>query len=143
MLKMMNMFNMGNMGARNMGAGNMGMGGMMGSGSGGGGLTINGKPFDMNRIDETVKLGSTEIWEVSGEMMRHPIHIHGVHFDVLTRGGGQPDVLDQGPRDTVLVKEPVELLIRFDQPAKSAPFMYHCHILEHEDNGMMGQFSVA
>ena len=119
------------------------MGGMMGSGSGGGGLTINGKPFDMNRIDETVKLGSTEIWEVSGEMMRHPIHIHGVHFDVLTRGGGQPDVLDQGPRDTVLVKEPVELLIRFDQPAKSAPFMYHCHILEHEDNGMMGQFSVA
>src|SRR3546814_3625461 len=44
---------------------NMGMGGMMGSGSGGGGLTINGKPFDMNRIDETVKLGSTEIWEVS------------------------------------------------------------------------------
>jgi len=122
---------------------NMGMGGMMGSGSGGGGLTINGKPFDMNRIDETVKLGSTEIWEVSGEMMRHPIHIHGVHFDVLTRGGGQPDVLDQGPRDTVLVKEPVELLIRFDQPAKSAPFMYHCHILEHEDNGMMGQFSVA
>jgi len=104
---------------------------------------INGKPFDMNRIDETVKLGSTEIWEVSGEMMRHPIHIHGVHFDVLTRGGGKPEVLDQGPRDTVLVKEPVELLIRFDHPAKRAPFMYHCHILEHEDSGMMGQFSVA
>src|SRR3546814_14919076 len=98
----------------------MGMGGMMGSGSGGGGLTINGKPFDMNRIDETVKLGSTEIWEVSGEMMRHPIHIHGVHpihihgvhFDVLTRGGGRPAVLDQGPRDTVLVKEPVEKIGR-------------------------------
>ena len=122
---------------------NMGMGGMMGSASGGGGLTINGKPFDMNRIDETVKLGSTEIWEVSGEMMGHPIHIHGVHFDVLSRAGGRPDVLDQGPRDTVLVREPVELLIRFDHPAKSAPFMYHCHILEHEDNGMMGQFSVA
>jgi FtsP/CotA-like multicopper oxidase with cupredoxin domain len=122
---------------------NMGMGGMMGSGGGGGGLTINGKPFDMNRIDETVKLGSTEIWEVSGELMRHPVHIHGVHFDVLSRDGGKPDVLDQGPRDTVLVKEPVELLIRFDHPAKSAPFMYHCHILEHEDNGMMGQFSVA
>lgn len=121
---------------------NMGMG-MMGSGGGGGGLTINGKSFDMNRIDETVKLGSTEIWEVSGEMMRHPIHIHGVHFDVLTRGGGRPDILDQGPRDTVLVKEPVELLIRFDHPAKTAPFMYHCHILEHEDNGMMGQFRVA
>ena len=122
---------------------NMGMGGMMGSGGGGTSLTINGKPFDLGRIDETVKLGATEIWEVSGETMRHPVHIHGVHFDVLSRDGARPDVLDQGPRDTVLVKEPVELLIRFDQPAIKAPFMYHCHILEHEDNGMMGQFVVA
>lgn len=122
---------------------NMGMGGMMGSGGGGTSLTINGKPFDLARIDERVKLGATEIWEVSGETMRHPVHIHGVHFDVLSRGGARPDVLDQGPRDTVLVKEPVELLIRFDQPANKAPFMYHCHILEHEDNGMMGQFVVA
>ena len=122
---------------------NMAMGGMMGTGSADGGFTINGKSFAMDRIDEAVKLGSTEIWEVSGEMMRHPIHLHGVHFDVLSRGGGSPDVLDQGARDTVLVKEPVELLVRFDQPAMKAPFMYHCHILEHEDNGMMGQFSVG
>ena len=122
---------------------NMGMGGMIGSGGGGTSLAINGKPFDLARIDETVKLGAIEIWEVSGETMRHPVHIHGVHFDVLSRGGARPDVLDQGPRDTVLVKETVELLIRFDQPAIKAPFMYHCHILEHEDNGMMGQFVVA
>jgi FtsP/CotA-like multicopper oxidase with cupredoxin domain len=78
---------------------------------------------------------------VSGEMMRQ-IHIHGVHFDVLSRAGGRPDVLDQGPRDTVLVREPVELLIA-SSSAKSAPFMYHCHILEHEDNGMMEPVSVA
>ena len=121
---------------------NMAMGGVMGA-RGGGRLTINGKPFEMKRIDETVKLGSTEIWTVSGEMMQHPFHIHGVHFEVLSRGGKKPGLLDQGPRDTVLVKEPVELLIRFDQPAMKAPFMYHCHILEHEDNGMMGQFSVV
>lgn len=120
----------------------MGMGGQMGSG-GGMAFAINGRPFAMDRIDERVKLGTTEIWEVSGEMMRHPIHIHGVHFDVLSRGGRAPDLLDQGPRDTVLAQEPVELLIRFDQPATNAPFMYHCHILEHEDNGMMGQFSVT
>jgi blue copper oxidase len=121
---------------------NMGMGGMMGGG-GSAALSINGKAFDMNRIDEQVRLGDVEIWEVSGETMIHPFHIHGVHFDVLSRGGAKPEVLDQGARDTVLVKEPVELLIRFDQPAAVAPFMYHCHILEHEDNGMMGQFSVA
>ena len=122
---------------------NMAMGGMMGNGSAGDGLTINGQSFAIDRIDQVVKLGSTEIWEVSGEMMRHPIHLHGVHFDVLSRGGGKPDLLDQGSRDTVLVKEPVELLVQFHQPATKAPFMYHCHILEHEDNGMMGQFSVG
>ena len=121
----------------------MGMGGMMGSGGTGVGFAINGKAFDIDRIDEAVKLGTTEIWEVSGEMMRHPFHIHGVHFEVLKRGGRPPDILDRGPRDTVLVKEPVELLIRFEQPATKAPFMYHCHILEHEDNGMMGQFRVG
>ena len=47
---------------------------------------------------------------------------------------------DAGARDTVLVRDPVELLVRFTQPAVKAPFMYHCHILEHEDNGAMGQF---
>ena len=101
---------------------------------------INGKPFEMDFVNERVPLGATEIWEVSGEMMSHPIHIHGVQFEVLGRGGQAPGVRDQGLRDTVLVDEPVELLVRFTQPAVKAPFMYHCHILEHEDNGMMGQF---
>ena len=119
----------------------MGMGGMMGGGTGsGGGMVINGRPFDMNRIDENVRLGETEIWEVSGEMMSHPFHIHGVQFEVLSRNGSKPILRDTGARDTVLVREPVELLVHFNQPAEKAPFMYHCHILEHEDNGMMGQF---
>ena len=137
---------------------NMGMGGMMG----GGGMmeeqmsgdtrteagpmaapfNINGRPFDMRRIDESVTLGNTEIWEVSGEMMAHPIHIHGVQFEVLSRAGRKPDVLDQGLRDTVLVRQQAELLVKFTKASHGSPFMYHCHILEHEDNGMMGQFSV-
>lgn len=129
---------------------NMGMGGMMGGGTGGmrggtmGGMgisAINGRGFDMNRIDERVRLGDTEIWEVSGEMMAHPFHVHGVHFEVLSRAGRAPEVRDQGLKDTVLVQDPVELLVRFTQPAVKAPFMYHCHILEHEDNGMMGQYA--
>jgi len=120
---------------------NMAMGGMMGSGDGA--LTINGSLFDIDRIDEEVGLGDVEIWTVSGQKMAHPFHIHGVHFDVLRRDGDDPDLLDQGPRDTIVVKEPVELLIRFDQPASKAPFLYHCHILEHEDAGMMGQFTVS
>jgi FtsP/CotA-like multicopper oxidase with cupredoxin domain len=130
----------------------MGMGGRMappaarrmpgaGRGSGMGVAAINGRAFDMDRVDEQVRLGDLEIWEVSGEMMAHPIHIHGVQFEVLRRNGQSPTVRDQGLRDTVLVQEPVELLVKFTQPAEKAPFMYHCHILEHEDNGMMGQFT--
>ena len=122
----------------------MGMGGMMGGGMGSaGGMTINGRPFEMDRIDEQVALGDTEIWEISGEMMSHPFHIHGVQFEGLSRNGGSPIARDAGMRDTVLVREPVELLVRFTQPAVKAPFMYHCHILEHEDNGMMGQFATT
>ena len=121
--------------------------GMMGAGMmGGRGMdmaTINGRAFDVARIDERVRLGDTEIWEVEGAMMDHPFHVHGVHFQVLRRGGGVPSAYDQGLKDTVVVQEPVELLVRFTQPAVAAPFMYHCHILEHEDHGMMGQFTVA
>lgn len=140
----------------------MGMGGMMHGGMGtmGGGMmgrgrmesnqgiggmhAINGRPFDMQRIDARIRLGDVEIWETSGEMMAHPLHIHGVQFEVLGREGAPADPRDQGLRDTVLVHEPTELLVRFTQPApEHAPFMMHCHILEHEDNGMMAQFLVG
>lgn len=133
--------------------GGMGMGGMMGGGMMGRGMggmasmhTIDGKAFDMRRVDHEVRLGDVEIWEVraAGMMMSHPFHVHGVHFEVLRRGGLEPVAEDQGRRDTVIVDEPVELLVHFTQPAAAAaPFMYHCHILEHEDMGMMGQFTVA
>lgn len=129
-----------------MGHGMMGRGGM-GMMRGGMDMTgmfgINGRPFDMERVDHTVRLGDTEVWEVSGEMMAHPFHIHGVHFEVLSRAGSRPEIEDSGLRDTVLVQEPVELLVRFAQPAARAPFMFHCHTLEHEDAGMMGQFKTS
>lgn len=118
----------------------MGMGGPMGRG---GGMRINGHSFDMDRIDERVALGDAEIWEVSAEMMSHPFHIHGVQFEVLSRNGGKPTLRDAGAKDTVLVQDTVELLVQFTQPAVKAPFMYHCHILEHEDSGMMGQFMTS
>jgi FtsP/CotA-like multicopper oxidase with cupredoxin domain len=122
----------------------MGMGGMNMGGRAA--HEIDGRAFDMRRIDQRVKLGDAEVWEVTvgGMAMMHPFHIHGVHFEVLRRGGQEPVTEDQGRRDTVIVDEPVELLVHFTQPAsEKAPFMYHCHILEHEDLGMMGQFTVA
>jgi len=119
----------------------MGMRGMRG-GAGMGMFGINGRPFDMGRIDAEIRRGDTEVWQVSAEMMAHPFHIHGVHFEVLSRNGSPPGIRDQGLRDTIMVENSVELLVRFSHTAVTAPYMYHCHILEHEDNGMMGQFIV-
>jgi blue copper oxidase len=123
--------------------GGRGMGGMRRGGSGMEMFSINGRPFDPRRVDERVRLGDLEIWEVAAQAMAHPFHIHGVHFRVLSRGSRPAAPDDAGTRDTVRVDQPVRLLVRFDQPALAAPFMYHCHILEHEDHGMMGQFTVA
>jgi blue copper oxidase len=125
-----------------------GMGGMMGGGMMGrgraGGLGINGRPFDMQRIDAEIPLGASEVWEVESGTMAHPFHVHGVHFRILSLDGGPPPPHLQGWKDTVLVPRSAELLIRFTQPASRAhPFMFHCHILEHEDAGMMGQYVCA
>jgi len=109
---------MGGMMGGGMGGMGGGRGGGMGGGMGGGrmagaGFTINGRAFDMDRVDQRVRLGDAEIWEVSSNMMAHPFHIHGVHFEVLSRGGRPPSPRDRGLRDTVVVQEPVELLVRF------------------------------
>ena len=113
----------------------------------GGGFTINGKSMDMQRIDETVRVDTTEIWQVeNASMMAHPFHIHDVQFRILDRNGRAPDATEQGLKDTVVVYpgEAVRLLLRFeDYTDPDLPYMYHCHILEHEDAGMMGQFTVT
>lgn len=113
----------------------------------GGGFTINGKSMDMQRIDETVQVDTTEIWQVeNASMMAHPFHIHDVQFRILDRNGRAPDAAEQGLKDTVVVYpgETVRLLLRFeDYTDADLPYMYHCHILEHEDAGMMGQFTVT
>ena len=109
--------------------------------------TINGKFFDMNRIDEEVTLNESEIWIIrnTGGMMRsggHPFHVHGTQFQILSRNGQTPPLHERGFKDTVYVNTggEVAILVQFTHPGI---FMYHCHILEHEDNGMMGQFRVS
>ena len=106
-------------------------------------LTINGKPFAMGRIDEKVPLGATEVWEIVSPDMSHPFHVHGAHFRVLSEDGDKPKSWNRGLKDTVLVENSAEILVTFTRPAGSdAPFLYHCHLLEHEDGGMMGAFTV-
>lgn len=113
----------------------------------GGRLTINGKHMDMNRIDEKVKLGTIEIWEVSnfsGGMMQmiHSMHLHDVQFQILDRNGREPEPRERGRKDTVLIypNETVRIIAKFED--YTGIYMYHCHLLEHEDGGMMGQFEV-
>ncbi len=107
-------------------------------------FSINGQSFDMDRTDFTIARGSTERWRITADMMMHPLHIHGVRFAVLSENGRAPAPQNLGWKDTVLVNGAAELLVTFDQPAPpDAPFMFHCHILEHEDGGMMGQFAVV
>ncbi len=119
---------------------------------------INGKSFEMEAVTslETVKLGTQEVWEFRNDAtmmtMAHSMHVHGLQFQVIGRsvGGGfarardsvKDGYLDEGWKDTVLVMpgERVHILVRFaDYPGL---FLYHCHMLEHEDSGLMRNYLV-
>lgn len=109
-------------------------------------VTINGKQFDMNRIDFTQKQGETEIWEIYNKPdamsgMTHPFHIHGTQFKIVSIDGKEPPVSLQGWKDTVAIEagQTVKLAVKFNN---KGIYMFHCHVLEHEENGMMGQVEV-
>jgi blue copper oxidase len=134
----------GGMGGGMMGGGMMGGRGPAGTEAGRDLFAINGQPFDMQRLNFSGSRDAVERWIVTPTMMMHPFHIHGVAFQVLSEGGRPPRPENRGWKDTVLVRDRVELAARFDKPAsRETPFMFHCHILEHEDRGMMGQFTVG
>lgn len=113
----------------------------------GGGMSINGASMNMNVVNERVPVGQWEIWEIANaSTMAHPFHIHNAQFRVIDRNGRTPPPLETGYKDTVVVgpRETVRVLLRFEDHADpDLPYMYHCHILEHEDAGMMGQFVVV
>lgn len=120
--------------------------GMMGGGSGNNGFTINNTSYNPSRIDEVVRLNDIEVWEFKNNSpLAHPMHIHDIQFHILSRNGKPAALNEQGLKDTVLVNpdETVRVITKFENYADdSAPYMYHCHNLEHEDKGMMGQFLV-
>ena len=107
---------------------------------------INGQGMDLTRIDEVVPANAVEIWEVENKVYSHNFHIHGVSFTLLDRNGRPPHAWETGRKDTVHVpeKSSVRLAVQFSPFVDPAlPYMYHCHILRHEDAGMMGQFLVV
>lgn len=109
--------------------------GMMGSGM----HRINNLTYDMNRIDEVIPFDQLEEWKfINNTNNYHPMHVHGVLFQVYSRNGStnlSPN--DKGWKDTVLVNpnETVSVLAKFND--YSGIYLLHCHNLEHEDDGMM------
>lgn len=107
---------------------------------------INGRSMDMDRIDASPELGSTEIWEVTNTHgVPHNWHVHDVQFQVLDIDGAAPPPELRGRKDTVYLgpNRTYRLIMRFEDYADSdSPYMFHCHLLLHEDQGLMGQFAV-
>jgi bilirubin oxidase len=97
-------------------------------------------------VTENPQLGTTETWEIHNFTMdAHPIHIHQVQFQVVGRGAGgtqAPEPEEMGFKDTVIAYpgEITSVQARFDIPGR---FVWHCHIVEHEDNEMMRPFEVG
>lgn len=111
------------------------------------GRTINGLKMDMSRVDQTVTLGATETWQVANtDDTYHNFHVHDVQFQVLDIDGRPPPADLGGWKDTIFVapSSTVRVAVRFtDYTDPQTPYMYHCHLLQHEDRGMMGQFVVV
>ncbi|MEW6468787.1 MAG: multicopper oxidase domain-containing protein [Bacteroidota bacterium] len=108
---------------------------------------LNGSLFDMNVINHTTSLGYTEIWTIQNNTaIAHPFHVHGLQFYIFERNGLPPPANEAGRKDVVLVyaQETVKIIMRFEDFVNdSVPYMYHCHMLTHEEDGMMGQYIVS
>ena len=102
---------------------------------------INGEPYSHDIIHTQVKLDTIEDWElINTGVMDHPFHIHGNAFQVISRNG-QPESL-LAWRDTVLVKRGETVRIRIPFKDFAGKTVYHCHVLDHEDLGMMGNLMI-
>ena len=108
---------------------------------------INGRPMMMARIDEVVTVDQVEIWSVTNaDPQPHNFHAHDIQWQVLDIDGSPPPPELAGQKDTVYIapRTTVRLIMRFTQYTDpNWPYMFHCHLLLHEDTGIMGQFVVV
>ncbi len=108
--------------------------------------TINGAVMDMDVVNEQVRHGDIERWTITVDNGQHTFHVHQTQFQILSINGEPPPPEERGWEDTVWVNggRTVVIAARFDSYTNpDVPYMYHCHILDHEDLGMMGQFEVV
>jgi FtsP/CotA-like multicopper oxidase with cupredoxin domain len=117
---------------------------------------IDGRSFAMDDVaaEETVPAGSTEVWEFHnqpnpmGMAMAHPMHVHGRQFRVVSRSGAganplRDGIVDTDATDTVLVLPGETVRVQLTFSTYPGRYLYHCHVLEHEDMGMMRNFRIT
>lgn len=119
---------------------------------------LNHKIFDINYNDYQIPINNTEIWQITNSgNFGHPFHIHDVEFNIISVNGAAPTAAQAGWKDVVFIpaktgggpggggtNSVVKFIAKFDDYADTQhPFMFHCHIALHEDEGMMGQFVVT
>jgi bilirubin oxidase len=107
---------------------------------------MNETPFNMDSINIVIYLNDIEIWTLTNStMVAHPFHIHDIEFYVLDINGNPPPAEYRGLKDVILVKpnDTVRFITQFTTFSDPVvPYMFHCHLLHHEDDGMMGTFLV-
>ena len=107
---------------------------------------FDGASYDANTVNQNVALNAIEKWTITNNRtFDHSFHIHDVQFAIVSRSGGAVPDDEKGWKDTVRVPlgESVSFVAKFDDFASATnPFMYHCHMSNHEDEGLMGQFLV-
>ncbi|MBL7897163.1 MAG: multicopper oxidase domain-containing protein [Crocinitomicaceae bacterium] len=110
-------------------------------------FTINGNSFDMMVVNDTIFKDAIEIWTLDNQSpIAHPFHIHDIQFYLTDINGGAVPANMQGRKDVVLVPpmQTVSFITKFETFCDDdGEYMYHCHMLPHEDDGMMGQFIVT
>ena len=109
-------------------------------------FTFDNAGFVMDTINQTVALNAIEQWSITnGKTFNHSFHIHDVQFKIISRSSGPVPEYEKGWKDTLYIRinETVVFVARFDDYASAEhPYMYHCHMANHEDGGLMGQFLV-
>ena len=105
---------------------------------------INGQAYDADRVDHTVKLGSVETWRLTNSSeVTHYVHIHEEQWRTVSRDGKPPPPWEQGLEDTWKLDPGEEVVVAARFTDYTGPFMIHCHMLDHEDHGMMATFEVV
>jgi spore coat protein A, manganese oxidase len=106
--------------------------------------TINGRPFDHRRVDATPELGSVESWLLlNASQQTHYIHLHDVDWVVVSRNGSPPAPHEAGLKETFKIDPGEYVVVGTKFTDHLGAYMVHCHMLDHEDSGMMTRFDVV